>query len=807
MAEIILFPIRHHSPACAWHIEQLIAEQQPAAVLIEGPQDATPLIEHLLQPAARMPLAIYTTWIDSSNRLGREDFDRRRPPRFAAYYPLADFSPELVALRAGRQIGAELAFIDLRFPAMVLAEQGRYSERSRSLLDERYLQHSNFLQALCERSGARDPDDLWDHLYETDVGGVATAEFMRRVETYCALARADYSPDMLAAEGHVAREQAMAAAIRAVAARHNGTVLVVTGGFHTPGLRELLNAPDLVDQPAPAIPGEAQTLLMRYGFPQLDRLNGYASGMPAPAFYQRCWEHLHRDTPGSAAAELIVELARRSRAHGPGLSPADAIAALDQTERLAAFRGHRQPAREDLLDGVRSAFVKGEAEGALLLADARRLLAGERLGELPPGVTVAPLLLDFQQAAASRRLHLQTEPRDLALDLYRNAGHRQTSRLLHRLDFLDVPFAERRAGPDFVAGRDLERVQEIWRYVWSPQTDSVLTERSIYGGTLEEACLARLAELREEDLVQGRGGRADRAAGQLLSACRMGLQSAAPELLAHTAALIADDALFVSQVRTAGQLLLLQNSREPLEAHNLDGLSEVALAAYQRACYLLPSLAATAQSEEPEVLDALNSLQQVALSLNAGSPARELRLRGLRSLADERDCSAVIRGAAVGALFVEGELAETELAQISSGYFNLLLEETTDPAQTAATNGPKLMAAGPAFLRGLLHADRACLWQAPALLRGLNKAVQELSPARFLRLLPELRLAFSGLSARECDDVARRLAELIGAGKLPNLALPEAAEQDLLLGAALNTRLAELLARDGLEMRGNNDEG
>ena len=44
MAEIILLPVRHHSPACAWHIVRMIEKLKPDAVLIEGPENAGPLI-------------------------------------------------------------------------------------------------------------------------------------------------------------------------------------------------------------------------------------------------------------------------------------------------------------------------------------------------------------------------------------------------------------------------------------------------------------------------------------------------------------------------------------------------------------------------------------------------------------------------------------------------------------------------------------------------------------------------------------------------------------------------------------------
>src|SRR5579885_457170 len=332
MAEIIFFPIRHHSPACAWHLERLIDERKPRAILIEGPRDATALLDNIAHQATRAPIAIYATFLDTANRLGRPTVGRAKPARFSAYYPLADYSPELVAIRRGLAAGAEVRFIDLTFPEMVLAEGGQQKEQARSLLDEHELRHSQFLKALCQRTGVRDSDDLWDHLYETNFQQVPTDKFIQGVETYCALSRADYTTEMLAAEAHLAREAAMAAEIATEAGRGEGTILVVTGGFHTPGLKERLAAETKPAASYEPIPGEAQTLLMRYGFAQLDRLNGYASGMPSPAFYQRVWEHLHNHkTPdvlpaARAAAEFIVELGRVSREKAPGLSPADEIA-------------------------------------------------------------------------------------------------------------------------------------------------------------------------------------------------------------------------------------------------------------------------------------------------------------------------------------------------------------------------------------------------------------------------------------------------------------------------------------------------
>ena len=787
MADILFFPIRHHSPACAWHLERLIDERNPRAILIEGPRDATALLGHMAHAATRAPIAIYTTFVDTANQLEQPTFNKAKPARFSAYYPLADYSPELVAIRQGLAAGAEVRFIDLIFPEMVLAEGGHQkTEQARSLLDEHHLRHSRFLKALCERTGARDPDDLWDHLYETDYQQMPTEEFIKRVETYCALSRADYTTEMLAAEAYLAREAAMAAEIAAEAERGDGLILVVTGGFHTPGLKERLTADAKPTATREPVPGDAQTLLMRYGFAQLDRLNGYASGMPAPAFYQRVWEHLHEKNAtgvlpaARATAEFIVELGRLSREKAPGLSPADEIAALDQTRRLAGFRQHPQPTREDLLDGIRSSFIKGsaDAEGLQVLTQARVLLAGDRIGDLPPDVGVAPLVDDFRRTAANLKLDISNlVAKDAKLDLYRRSNHRATSHFFHRLTYLGVPFATQQSGPDFVAGSNLERIAEIWRYIWSPDTESKLTEQTLYGGTLEEASANLLQHGLDEAEAKGLGRRSDVTATQLLHACRMGLQRFVPELLARTAALIAEDASLVSLVSTAEQLLLLHSSREPLEAHHLTGLTETADAACQRAYFLLPQLAGTGAQEENDVLDALNALQQVTLSLG-DSQANHLLLRnGLRLLLGEPNCNPTIRGGAVGALHADGQMTDEELVRWVSGH----MEQ-----------------AGPGFLRGLLRTNRPCLWQVSALLENLNHTLCAWDEAQFVRVLPELRLAFADLTAHEADLVARTVAEQVGARTVPSLLISGAQPEDLLLGAALNQRIEETLTRDGL---------
>src|SRR5262249_39952847 len=159
--------------------------------------------------------------------------------------------------------------------------------------------------------------------------------------------------------------------------------------------------------------------------------------------------------------------------------------------------------------------------GQLILALVREVLAGNRVGRLPPGCGVPPIVDDFHREARLMRLPVDNvERREMVLDLYRDARHRQLSRFFHRLGMLGAPFAQFSSGPDFVQGMSLELMQEHWHVCWSPATESALIEASIFGPTVAEAAAAKLraqiAKLEEE----GQGRNSAAAVALLIRACR-----------------------------------------------------------------------------------------------------------------------------------------------------------------------------------------------------------------------------------------------------------------------------------------------
>jgi hypothetical protein len=299
---------------------------------------------------------------------------------------------------------------------------------------------------------------------------------------------------------------------------------------------------------------------------------------------------------------------------------ATVIGAYEHALRLAALRGRAAPGRSDLIDAIASCFVKGarDAEGVPLLAATRRLMVGNALGSVPPGAGAPPLVWDFERRARWQRLRIDdTDVRRLSLDIYRRPEHRVTSRLLHGLDLLGVRFAIRQAGPDFVRGIGIDRLHEQWQYQFSPSTEASLVEMSVYGTTVPEAVATRFTQILDRLVNEGASRSASVAVACLVQACQLGLHDHLPRLLSWLRTAIGEDAAFPSLGEAVTQLMLLWQSREPLEAAQLEEIPPLLLAAYERACFLAADMAATPEAAIESTVGALKGLRQLLLNPSA----------------------------------------------------------------------------------------------------------------------------------------------------------------------------------------------
>ncbi len=369
----------------------------------------------------------------------------------------------------------------------------------------------------------------------------------------------------------------------------------------------------------------------------------------------------------------------------------------------------------------------------------------------------------------------------MQLDIYRRPEHRLTSRLLHGLSYLGVAFATRTAGPDFIRGTGLNRLQEHWDYCFSAAAEASLVEASLYGVTVPLAVADRFqASLDKLEPVRRRAMLAPPwRSGTGLHARPARPSLPRPRRIRHA---IAADAEFDSVAHAAGSLGLLWESREPLEARDITDIPDMLRATYERAIYLGLGLGAGGEGEsERRIMEALIRLREL-LGCAAGSGLdAELYWALIERLAGQSDAPSV-RGASVGLLYSAGRVGAAELAAFLSGQF------------TGASEPPRAVA----FLRGLLRAAREAAWQQPEMLQALDAMLAGWDEATFIGVLPELRMAFADLTPRETDRVGEAVASLHGAAHLGNLVNYDVGESQLKAHLALSHTLLAVLEADGL---------
>src|SRR5215469_2432359 len=91
--------IRHHGPGSARSVLAELDRIRPAAVLIEGPADADPLLALVTSPGMAPPVALLAYAPDA--------------PRHSSFWPYAVFSPEWQALLWAARNEVPVRFCDL----------------------------------------------------------------------------------------------------------------------------------------------------------------------------------------------------------------------------------------------------------------------------------------------------------------------------------------------------------------------------------------------------------------------------------------------------------------------------------------------------------------------------------------------------------------------------------------------------------------------------------------------------------------------------------------------------------------------
>lgn len=772
-ADLWVVPVRHHSPACSAHLERLIAAVCPAAVLVEGPCDFDPLIPALCDAQTKPPVAIVSL---------REAGEGQRLRRAASYFPFCAHSPEFVALSAAATNGIPARFIDL--PSTAREWRSESDERAgRSLLgSEHGFTVGDYVSALARELGCRDGNEVWDQLFETRLADADWQGFFADVAQYCACIRGATDPADMAHDGTLAREEQMRRIITAVRGEVQGPIIAVVGGFHAGAIFTSDSG-----RPVASKSGAGRSYLIRYGMRQLDALRGYGAGLPLPGYYQRLWDACDEGLKG-LSTDLITGFAAHLRS-GKGETPSFPVIAnaIEQAERLASLRGRPFPTRDDLIDAVRSAFIKDEiaAGNAPLLVELHAWLTGTGLGKVPPG-TGSPPLVEAVRAEA-KALGFGTEDgerRTRELDIYRKPRHRAASRFAHAMTLIGTPFADRTGGPDFRNDVGLDRLHEVWAVCWSPLVEARLIELSEAADALPEALAfvlaTRIAALSE----QGKGRNALAAIDLFAAACRAGLGNEAEAILWLIEEQVIEDPEIASVIAALADLLLLRRGRETLGIADVGPLDRLTQTAWRRMVLLLPELADQGEDQVAGAVQALGDLRGVVeLAKSSEAPVDFALVDAAMSELLQRPLDPMIEGAVSAFALMAGQIGPDALearlrGELASGY--------VDPQARLA------------FLGGVIAIARELLWTLPAILDALDDLIAGLDEADFVALLPYLRLALMPLDPREIDRLAEDIAAR--AGWTPGSVRIDIgiSETELAQNLALDKQLADVLARDGV---------
>ncbi|WP_405569043.1 DUF5682 family protein [Streptomyces phaeochromogenes] len=735
----LLLGVRHHGPGSARAVRAALEAAGPRTVLIEGPPEADALIALAADEDMRPPVALLAHVVDEPGR--------------SAFWPLAEFSPEWVAIRWALDHGVPARFIDL--PATHTLAWGREEgeEQKQEASEKREQQGEGEsgglpsepaeavridpLAVLAETAGYDDAERWWEDVIEhrgaSDRDAFAPFEVLG--EAMGALREAFGSGGH---ERDLVREAYMRLQVRAAQREFGDDVAVVCGAWHVPALRQrtTVAADRALLKGLPK--AKADMTWVPWTHRRLSRMSGYGAGIDSPGWYGHLFGAADRPIE-----RWMTKVARLLRDEDRPVSSAHVIEAVRLADTLAAMRGRPLPGLTETTDAVRAVMCEGSDVPLSLVHD--RLVVGDVLGEVPAAAPAVPLQRDLDRLQRRLRLKPEAQERELELDL-RKENDAGRSRLLHRLRLLGIEWGEPAASRGSTG-----TFRETWRLRWEPELVVRVAEAGVWGTTVLAAATAKA----EADAV---GARSLADVTGLAERC---LLAELPDALPVVMRILADRAALDADVGHLAQALpaLVRSLRYgDVRGTGTEALAEVAAGLAERVFVGLPPACAALDADAAEEMrghvDAVHGA--VGLLGEGEGQGEDSASRGgirgrwhgvLRTLSGRDTVPGVVRGRAVRLLLDDGALGQEEAARL----MGLVLSPGTEPADAAAwIEGFVGGGSGGGML--LVH-DERLLGLVDAWLTGVPGDA-------FTDVLPLLRRTFSAYE----PGVRRTLGELVRRG-------------------------------------------
>ena len=736
--------IRHHGPGSSRSVLRALEALRPECVLIEGPADVP---EDVLALAAheemKPPVALLVYAADDPKRCG--------------FYPFAEFSPEWCALRWALEQRVPVRFMDLPLshalaiaakleeqresearprtaetegddsppidPAVIPTEvQGEVEEPLQDDVDD--ILRTDPLSALAHAAGFDDGERWWEHMIEHRQHD---ADIFPAIRDAMVALRENAPPRRLGSrdgfDDEPLREAWMRRTIRE-ARKEFASVAIVCGAWHSAVLDEESLA-SLKKEDDARLKGLPKIKTIATWTPwtheHLASASGYGAGVQSPGWYEHLWR-----SDGAVVQRWMTRVSRMLRDEGLDCSSAHAIEASRLAESLAALRGRPLADLSDIADACRAIFCFDTDLGMRLIA--RKLLLGERLGEVPESAPAAPLQKDLQ--AQQKRLRLKPEALEKALDLdLRTENDLARSHLLHRLRMLSVPWGvpEARA-----SGKGT--FHELWRLRWDPVYLVRLIEYGRWGSTIAGASAAFIEHRAAE--VQALPELTALLDDVLLADLPDAVDSLIQRILS-VAAVGADVSVLMDAFGPLANALRYGNVRQTDR-----NLVRIAVAGIlPRIVVGLPMATASLNDEAARLLEEKIIRVHDGVMRLDDEPQRLDWLDGLVRIARSHSVNGLIQGRCARLSFDTQRWDDAEVA----GQLSLALSQGTDPTH------------GASWIEGFFRGSGLLLLHHETLLGILDDWLTGISAETFLSHVPLLRRTFATFAQAERRQLAERV--------------------------------------------------
>ncbi len=701
-----IYGIRHHGPGSTRALLRALQAQQPDLILIEGPPDADNLIEYVVNPDLKPPVALLL--------YNPKDLNQ------AVYYPFAQFSPEWQAMKFALQKDIPVRFMDL--PQAIhfglnKAEKENIqieikTKKEIPLISKKFLRDP--LGEMAKLAGYEDSERWWEVTFEQNEGFEETFDAILEMMQALRNEVGNASP-----RRELMREAFMRKTIRDALKKGNQNIAVVCGAWHAPVLQNLKAYKTSSDNAL--LKGlkkiKPKATWIPWSYDRLARQSGYSAGVQSPAWYNLLFAQREE-----VVQRWMTQAARLLREQNIDISAAHAIEAVRLSETLAAIRALPMPGIQELFEAANTVFGGGDSSRMDLIE--KKLIVGDVIGQVPSEIPVIPLQQDLEQRIKKARLTKErntTEEVEKKLDL-RKESNFVASHLLHRLLVLNIPWGRELAVSKYNTGS----FSENWQLKWMPEFIIKVIEAGMWGNTVGEAATSftqkqcnEVNSLSELTSLLGRALKAD-------------LKNAIPDLiqkLQNVAAVTKD----VFHLMDALYPLVAVQRYGSTRKLDLTIVKDLIQNIIPRICIGLPNACVNVDEEvSQDIFQKLIKSNQ-AISLLNDEKLLDIWLQSLYKLTHTQQVNGLLKGACSRILFDKKYFDVPAVAT----QMRYALSKANDRQQAVF------------WMEGFLHGSGLLLIHNPILWQILDDWIDEIPMDDLMDVLPLLRRTFSKFSTSE----------------------------------------------------------